>query len=359
LGDWTQVNQTLGSQWVHLLNRYARLNYDKNDSGVTTCKSLATTFNPYAYHGGVLMLDGRVFLVPSNSTIARIYDPTTHTLTTAGGVYPSNLDSFMGGTLLADGRVFCCPYNSRRAVIYDPVSDSITSSSPVFNGNIGFMGSVLLANGQIFLTPSSLENHIGIYDVDTDTLSRPVAVAASDCSAALLPDNRVLCVPHTAGQPILIYDSSTQDLVFGAVRSPGKISDCIVLPSGKVFLVPSSGGVGYLYDYRADTITTTASGFIPMIGGYRGGVLLPDGRVLVIPHSAYSAVIYDPITNTALTLPDDFGGSYSYAGGLLLPNGSVFLCPRGQSTLVTYRVSVWSALFSLMMLTSPYLNRAL
>ena len=70
-----------------------------------------------AFVGGVLLLDGRVFCVPRNSTTARIYAPITDTLTTPSGTYPGS-SAFAGGVLLPDGRVFCVPHSSTTARIY-------------------------------------------------------------------------------------------------------------------------------------------------------------------------------------------------------------------------------------------------
>ena len=70
-----------------------------------------------AFAGGVLLPDGRVFCVPYSSTTARIYNPSTDTLTTPTGTYPVS-NAFWGGVLLPDGRVFCVPYSSTTARVY-------------------------------------------------------------------------------------------------------------------------------------------------------------------------------------------------------------------------------------------------
>jgi hypothetical protein len=71
----------------------------------------------YAYCGGVLLPDGRVFCVPQAATSARIYDPVTDTLTTPSGTYPGDY-AYCGGVLLPDGRVFCVPFYATTARIY-------------------------------------------------------------------------------------------------------------------------------------------------------------------------------------------------------------------------------------------------
>lgn len=49
---------------------------------------------------------------------ARIYNPVTDTLTTPAGTYPGDY-AYVGGVLLPDGRVFCVPRNATTARIYD------------------------------------------------------------------------------------------------------------------------------------------------------------------------------------------------------------------------------------------------
>jgi hypothetical protein len=58
-----------------------------------------------------------VFLIPFNSTTARIYNYITDATTTPSGTYAGS-GAFAGGVLLADGRVFTVPHNSTTARLY-------------------------------------------------------------------------------------------------------------------------------------------------------------------------------------------------------------------------------------------------
>jgi WD40 repeat protein len=115
-----------------------------------------------AFSGGVLLPDGRVFCVPSNSTTARIYNPSTDTLITPSGSYPGTVFSgssfgsaFNGGVLLPDGRVFCVPSYSTTARIYNPSTNTLITPSGSYPGSNAFNGGVLLPDGRVFCVPSN------------------------------------------------------------------------------------------------------------------------------------------------------------------------------------------------------------
>ena len=56
-----------------------------------------------------------------------------------------------------------------------------------------------------------------------------------------------------------------------------------------------------------------------------GGVLLPDGRVVLVPSNAATIGLYDPATNTMTVGPNVGMGPGKYIGGVLLPDGRVVL----------------------------------
>jgi hypothetical protein len=89
----------------------------------------------FAYLGGVLLPDGRVFCVAHNSTSSLIYDPIKNTLTTPAGVYPGS-GAYADGVLLPDGRVFCVPILATTARIAGSAVTPISKNrvlSPYFN----------------------------------------------------------------------------------------------------------------------------------------------------------------------------------------------------------------------------------
>merc|ERR1712167_338701 len=69
---------------------------------------------------------------------------------------------------------------------------------------------------------------------------------------------------------------------------------------------------------------------------YKGGVLLPDGRVLLVPLNANTIGLYDPQDNTFIKGPNVGSGQNKYEGGVLLPDGRVLLVPLNADTVGLY-----------------------
>jgi hypothetical protein len=121
-------------------------------------------------------------------------------------------------------------------------------------------------------------------------------------------------------------------------------SGAVLLPSGKVYLVPMQSPRAVIYDPIKNTQT-----YSPVHGAvddtaypcaFLGGVLLNDGRVFNIPYQAKWPVIYDPIANTffaCATHTQNLSGAF--AGGVLLPDGRVFMSPSAASAPKIYNVA--------------------
>ena len=136
--DWREnPNPQTGDGWPVFKASWGRLVNKVRDAsllanGRLTEPAVSTPSGAYpgsaAFRGGVLLPDGRVFLVPRNATTARIYDPVTDTLSTPSGAYPGS-SAFHGGVLLPDGRVFLVPRNATAARI---ITANIYGSGPNF-----------------------------------------------------------------------------------------------------------------------------------------------------------------------------------------------------------------------------------
>ena len=113
--NWRNVGQ---SYWPAYAASIATTNAAHSSNPDTLATPTGTYPGGDAYHGGVLLPDGRVFCVPRFATSARIYDPATDSLSTPTGTYPGS-NAYAGGVLLPDGRVFCVPHSATSARIYD------------------------------------------------------------------------------------------------------------------------------------------------------------------------------------------------------------------------------------------------
>ena len=91
---------------------------------------------------------------------------------------------------------------------------------------------------------------------------------------------------------------------------------------------------------RACSVCDRAADFLnvgPSNGDkYYGGVLLPDGRVVLVPANAATIGLYDPATNTMTAGPNVDTSLDIYYGGVLLPDGRVVLVPEIAATIGLY-----------------------
>ena len=167
-----------------------------------------------------------------------------------------------------------------------------------------------------------------------DDLSAAASGGGKYFGGVLLPDGRVVLVPYNAGH-VGLYDPNTDRWTEGqddlSALGIGKYEGGVLLPDGRVVLVPEYASSVGLYDPSTDSWTEgmddlSALGYASK---YRGGVLLPDGRVLLVPEYAQHVGLYDPSTDRWTEGKDDLSavGGSKYFGGVLLPDGRVMLVP--------------------------------
>eukprot|EP01051_Picozoa_sp_SAG22_P013856 SAG22_NODE_1607_length_4009_cov_16.741432_3_plen_141_part_00 len=109
----------------------------------------------------------------------------------------------------------------------------------------------------------------------------------------------------------------------------------MLLPDGRVVLVPDSAATIGLYDAATNTFMVGPNAGTGQYK-YKGGVLLPDGRVVLVPNNAATIGLYDPATNTMTVGPNVGTGGGKYVGGVLLPDGRVVLVPWNAATIGLY-----------------------
>ena len=64
----------------------------------------------YAYAGGTLAPNGKIYLCPHNATVGRFIDPTNNTVTTYGS-FPGN-NAYSGAPLAANGKIYLVPHTA-------------------------------------------------------------------------------------------------------------------------------------------------------------------------------------------------------------------------------------------------------
>ncbi|MFO1130393.1 MAG: hypothetical protein U1E16_00045 [Hyphomicrobiales bacterium] len=260
---------------------------------------------------------------------------------------------FCAAILLADGRVFFMPGQSgvRTAVIkphiWDPHTGSMHQVEVPWEAGSGaeFGGGCLLQDGRVFLVPAwtSASAQAYVYDPELDRLTPAgEAVVTGYNSCVLLPDGRVLLIPWSATSPLL-YDPRADTMTVSAAATPPELQTGAdftggqLLPDGRVLLVPNQAPGALVYAPAADSLAVVA---VDLGGASCGsGVLLPDGRVLLpISYGEGKTVIFDPETDSCpVTTPPSHPGGY-HAGGALLADGRVLVVAGQNGDLVDCRI---------------------
>ena len=223
------------------------------------------------FGAAIVMADGRVFFVPGQVGAAamippHIWDPITGSMHLVAAPWtPGGGDEFLSGCLLLDGRVFLMPSWANvngQAYVYDPDLDRMApAGEPLVSG---YNGCVPLADGRVLLVPWSAANLL-LYDPKRDAITTSAAATPAELQTGadftggvLLPDGRVLLVPNNAPAAML-YDPAADSLAL----VPGDLGGAccgggVLLADGRV-LLPVNFGLGktILFDPATDTICVT------------------------------------------------------------------------------------------------------
>jgi len=388
-GAWDSLANTLG--YVAERNRripsIARaLSASPTFSGGSTVNSIFGG----AFSGGVLLPDGRVFLVPFNYTAPMIYDPRTDLAVNVpppeNGVIPATGALFSGGVLISDFdavprytydlaaqvAVVCIPYNSKRALLYYPYENrSIWTNEIASLPSRAFIGGVSLphfrkfsSHRAAFLSPCN-SVHPGVVRID-GTLELITSLnkgTAPNRGAALTPSGNVVFgnrMYNATTGAMTNGPASGADTVTGSFAEPQPVSRASALLNarGEVlhaeidWINANSVTVKAYTNSSFDLIRTVTSIPFSTVDDYSGMVRLPDGFVVLVPGRAQHPRIFDgdaENTNTSIqatgfptppTTQEGFGKG-AFAGGVLLPDGRVFCvpCTSTKAMIITPRAA--------------------
>jgi hypothetical protein len=283
-----------------------------------------------AFLGGVAIPDGRVVLVPHNSTTIGTYDPETNTIQTNAS-HGRGTIAFAGGVLIPDGRVVFSPRNAGFVGIYNPASGVYTNASPVPSGTTRFIGAVLTAAGDKVIFMPQNHTSIGIYDIASDTYTNGPA-ATGHYGGTLIPDGRIVMAPFNATS-VGIYDPAANTFTNSNAHGRGGSAfiGAVSVPDGRVVLIPYNSTAIGLYNPANNTYT---NGVTHGLGNntFAFGTLMPDGRVFMANETRNVAGIYDPIANT-LTTNSTTSGSAQFYGAVLTTTGKIVMVPFSSSNV--------------------------
>jgi len=139
-----------------------------------------------------------------------------------------------------------------------------------------------------------------------------------------------------------------------AVTADGAFVGGVLMPNGKVCLVPYNSDYIGIYDPVANTYTQGPLA-VTADGAFVGGVLMPNGKVCLVPCNSDYIGIYDPVANTYTQGPLAVTDDGAFFGGVLMPNGKVCLVPYNSDY-----IGIYDGLFGNVPLSTaihPFLNK--
>ncbi len=92
----------------------------------------------------------------------------------------------------------------------------------------------------------------------------------------------------------------------------------------------NQGDVGSLATYVQGPLATSTD------NAFYGGVLMPNGKVCLVPYHSDYVGIYDPVANTYTQGPLATSTDGAFFGGVLMPNGKVCLVPLASDYVGIY-----------------------
>jgi hypothetical protein len=275
----------------------------------------------------------------SNSSIA-----TTSTGTNAWVEGAENAPAlgFWGFCLLPNNKVFMVPYfHSSTTCIFNPETNGFedTVGAPPQNA---FNGACLMGNGKVIMSPGS-NGYAGtniIYNPETnDFESISTAITGKTGGCVLLPNGKVFMIPSNNSSTALLYNPDTNSLENVGSSNTGVFMGGCLLPNGKVFMAPSGyAGTAMIYNPETNDYENTLSGSSG--NTFYGAVLLPNGKVFCPPYNAQAGanglkLIYNPETNNFESISGT-RPSAGFGGGVLMTNGKVLLAAFGPSDIQIY-----------------------
>ena len=241
--------------------------------------------------GGCLLPDGRVIIVPINSSVANFVLWNNNTKTTTTVAIPvSQRGSYSGACLTPDGNVALIGPNSNLMILNTTTFtlSNTTSAGTLTWGN----GCTLDVTGNVIIVPSS-SSGVGVWNPLTNTLTTVPTPGATDqqWSASVAGDGRVVFGPWSQNyvgtyNPFnLTYTSYPVSFPSSGVR----FGMSKTLPDGRVLFLPGFSAFTGLAIF--DHITNTITNFNTTIAGtLYGGNFVPDGRLILANTTGVSNV---------------------------------------------------------------------
>ena len=355
----TPANWT--DSWSPYLNALVNANSGATVTATAGTNMGATVPGSFAWAGGVLAQNGKIYSVPHNASSILEINPLAGTATNFGSF--GGTDKWIGGVLAPNGKIYCAPATATTILVIDPTTTPPTATTfgTVVAGSNKWSGGVLAPNGKIYFVPRS-ETRVLILDpADSNpatAITYITGVGTGWIGGVLGPDGNIYCVPYGSGSVLKINTTTNITSTIGSGLTTFGWLGGALAPDGKIYCAPSDAqNVLVIYpagNSGAGSVSTIGSGLGAAAGKWGGAVLAPNGKIYCMPFTSTSILVIDPVAATATTFGTYGAGSYSWWGGVLGPNGTIYGIPSTASTILQIQTGVP---VSTALLNTPYFNK--
>jgi hypothetical protein len=213
---------------------------------------VANTFTTFGsgtgYFGGVLAPNGKIYCIPCVATSVGVIDPAaspnTFTTSVSGTVTGTGAGfyAYFGGVLAPNGKIYCIPANATTIGVIDPVTNTFTTFGTTPGGG-AYIGGVLAPNGKIYCIPY-VGTSVGVIDpllnsFNNTTVSGTNTVSGGGYQGGVLgPNGKIYCISHNATTTAVIDPVANTFTTFATTSGSSAYSGGILAPNGNIYYIP-------------------------------------------------------------------------------------------------------------------------
>ncbi|MDV6236008.1 hypothetical protein CH379_010275 [Leptospira ellisii] len=307
----------------------------------------------FAFNGGVLAENGKIYPIPSGSNRFVEMDPEARTATPFATPPTIAAPGWFGGVLAFDGKIHGIPLNGTSFFELDPNTQTVgTYDITTF---IPYAGGSLAPNGKIYPLPNLKTSFASVDPIAQTKLEFGGSPGNADYAGGVLgPNGKIYGIPNRGNIFAEIDPKTNSVTTMGA--APGitfKWAGGAIAPNGKIYGMSQTAFAFVEIDPIART--TTVFELVFEANAYSGGVLAPNGKIYGIPFDATMFVEVDPETKTATYFGAAPGGG-AWSGGILAPNGKIYGFPYNSAEYLEIDPKA-NGKFCRSILLSAYLNK--
>ena len=248
--------------------------------------------------------------------------PTTYVEGPPWG-FSGNFPFVRSGILAADGRVIYFGNPDKVAEIYDPVTDNHTTQTTNHtpNGIIEMVYYTEFGNAIISFRNS---DDIFRYDIMTDTYTNIISPSGQRPGVISLTGEIILFTIFWPGK--LVHYNPATDTSKTVTISKRVYVAGVLAPSGDIIIVNTNSDID-TYNPVTETFTSAVTTHPEGNDAFNGGLVLPTGKILLLPDQSSYIGLFDPATNTYTRGPllTGFIGTGRFTDAVLTPSGSVIM----------------------------------